>query len=711
VAESSVAIRRIDSEYRIPSDHPEPFALRDRLDGILRSHVNRSLAYALRYGISASDESLLFIRNIDIDIVLNADWSDREIADVWAEAIARSIAQSVRRRTMGEESAWFASHVEYLAEYIRQTSAGTAANRWYFQTFEGLRLLSASAAIRTALSRNSSEGLAALHSLSVQDLTATLNVMTRADIRRALEILFTGGLTSSDAMARVIVHTWNTGPVTPTAYAEDEPACVMQLCIEVTRDRARFAGEALVNAAKALVRLVRLMQVSDAAVIRHAVKAGEVAALYLAAGASDGEVIAPICAWPADIRFEVTRRPDEQSDAGTPYETHAKYPGASPVDVAGNTGSPTPHSATETGASSVCVAAKPAAGSSAGETDLKGTALSGVDGSRGQPELTRLPAESTAENILLHTSFGGLFLLLPSLDEMLPADLLAVWPGIENCSAAAILRLLVISRCFSRRRAGAASADQAVKQMVGASAITLRALADWQAAIKPRMWKDLAHRLSSRATGLNPAVLVSSIPTPGGKTAIAIESGRGLWLSAVSYKQGGCTGPAARVVRSVETADVIAVQDPLLASSLVNAGCSGQVVDIAERLPDAFASDTALADQVARIHRLPDEFRYLAGQPPYGLTHDADLTIRVLAQNMMRLFAARLPGFAQSSLDHLNTNFLAFSATAEFEPSGRIVVRTSRPPLHLILSLTGISRGSYRLSWMPQSTIALYPEA
>jgi hypothetical protein len=55
-------------------------------------------------------------------------------------------------------------------------------------------------------------------------------------------------------------------------------------------------------------------------------------------------------------------------------------------------------------------------------------------------------------------------------------------------------------------------------------------------------------------------------------------------------------------------------------------------------------------------------------------------------------FARRLPGFAKSSVDYLWRNFLDIDAVVEPEED-RVVVRCGRAPLHLVLALTGMTRG------------------
>jgi hypothetical protein len=75
----------------------------------------------------------------------------------------------------------------------------------------------------------------------------------------------------------------------------------------------------------------------------------------------------------------------------------------------------------------------------------------------------------------------------------------------------------------------------------------------------------------------------------------------------------------------------------------------------------------------------------------------------------MRAFAWRLPGFASSNLRYLWGNFLDFSASLD-EETDRRVVRVGRPPLRLVLGLTGSTRQSYRLSWLDERPLTLFEE-
>jgi hypothetical protein len=108
-----------------------------------------------------------------------------------------------------------------------------------------------------------------------------------------------------------------------------------------------------------------------------------------------------------------------------------------------------------------------------------------------------------------------------------------------------------------------------------------------------------------------------------------------------------------------------------------------------------------LTEAAAPYFDLPE-----SGSAPDG----ADELVRIIAFLILRAFAWRVPGFALSSPDHLNANFLRFSAKVSLEPS-RLLVRLCQPPLGILLNLNGMNRQQYTLPWLAQPHIELFPEA
>lgn len=152
----------------------------------------------------------------------------------------------------------------------------------------------------------------------------------------------------------------------------------------------------------------------------------------------------------------------------------------------------------------------------------------------------------------------------------------------------------------------------------------------------------------------------------------------------------------------------ILYSDPSLIS-LLRANFAGlDVVNVSDHTIDPAEVETLPIDSIlARVDKLPDELEFLALPVSLKIARPLDLALSVVAQNLLRGVAWCLPSFARSNLPYLSRNFLDFSASIEEEPARRIV-RLGRPPLHLILNMTGITRQSYRLSWLDERTFALF---
>ena len=113
---------------------------------------------------------------------------------------------------------------------------------------------------------------------------------------------------------------------------------------------------------------------------------------------------------------------------------------------------------------------------------------------------------------------------------------------------------------------------------------------------------------------------------------------------------------------------------------------------------------------LARLDKLQDDLEFLRLPGRWKIARPLDRALSIAAQHLLRGMAWRLPGFAGSNLPYLSRNFLEFAATHGRRCRARRVVRVGRPPLHLILSMTGMTRQSYRLSWLDERPFALFQE-
>jgi len=205
------------------------------------------------------------------------------------------------------------------------------------------------------------------------------------------------------------------------------------------------------------------------------------------------------------------------------------------------------------------------------------------------------------------TPYGGVFFLLPQLDELPLEDWLESWPAPAGAAPGSAMRLLVAAKCL-----GAGSAQVAFHDAV------LRALLH-----------------------IGPDFTLASA---------------GAWLRRVGPERRRSLLRAAKAEAKMERVDL----------------------------------------------RSPAEERARLAFPPHvRIARAWDDALYAIAQLALRRFARRLPGFARSGFVHLHRNFLDAVATleAEFE---RLVARVARPPLYLVLNLTGMTRTSYTIRGEPR---------
>jgi hypothetical protein len=314
-----------------------------------------------------------------------------------------------------------------------------------------------------------------------------------------------------------------------------------------------------------------------------------------------------------------------------------------------------------------------------------------------------------------YTPFGGIFLLLPLLDELPLEEATRGWPNAEAATAAALVRFLLLVKCFGQPRACNLFYDPLVRDLLGVSAdFSLASLAVWQRGIAAAHRQTFLASLESwhteRGAVQGKTHILTHAAARGGPVAILMDGARGVWLHAAGF----LVRRPERLVESlwgrISSPDSIVLSAPVYLDTLRATFPDRQVVSL---LDDAIKPmvevDAALAEVLMRLQRLPDDLAYLSLPKALGLARPFDLALSVAAQGVMRAFAWRLPGFAGSNLPYLHRNFLDFAGSVEEEATRR-VVRLGRPPLHLVLNMTGMNRSAYGVSWLEAPPFALFPE-
>lgn len=291
-------------------------------------------------------------------------------------------------------------------------------------------------------------------------------------------------------------------------------------------------------------------------------------------------------------------------------------------------------------------------------------------------------------------------LLLAPLAAAMPFEEVArAWPPIGRdgdpparcATSAALLRLLAIATACGGERASRVLDDDTARLLAGVGSGVSRAqLREW-----------LAERTAADAVRLEDAVgvwrvengssacnlwMLADVDSDTRECVVAINCARGCWF----------------VVRE-NAADDEEMHERVRRI----AGADSRVIASAE-VPAEYQSDDAVMATFARRDRVSDELRWLALPGSIGAPRACELALATVAQGMLRDLAWRLPGFARASVPHLWTNFLAVDAQLEHTPT-QVIACLSRPPLAMIASMAGLMRARYRLPWLGDRTVALYP--
>jgi hypothetical protein len=374
----SCTIRRLHLSLLAPRDHPEPEALRARVADAVAGALETSLAQALG---DLPGEGVLRIGRMEIDLSLDAALSP----EATAERLAESVAESIRRARDDGAQIWsFPDRAHYRAAFLRELVRGTAWQRWWFKSFDGVKPLALTAAVRTCLAADPREGIDALAAMPEHERVRVLSVLSAADAASLIR-----GLTAG----------------VPDVDVEDAVEALVS-----ARRQSSLDGSAQEPRIAALFTLVRLVLAER----RNA--CGRVAALVLALADLD-HVLARMTTAKRTVLL------GDLAEAGEVARPEALTP-----DLL---------------ARLAPLVALPRA--------IRERLL--------ETARVQQPAAPSAD-ALRHTPFGGLFLLLPSLDwaELQGACAGAEWDD-DKAAPEALIALLTIAACAGRPRASALLAD------------------------------------------------------------------------------------------------------------------------------------------------------------------------------------------------------------------------------------------------------------
>lgn len=183
---NTIRIAHWRSEYRIARSHPQPARLRDRLDacaGIARDE----LAAGLDGWLDNLRGAVVLVRRLDVDGTVDVAGDVHRVARYWARRLAIALVDAVE--CGGDGVMHFPSDAAYRARFLVDLAAQRAWHTWFYRAFDGLRVLPASAAIRTVVLERGADGPAVLVAIGDSDWPSVVRALGETEARRVLDTL------------------------------------------------------------------------------------------------------------------------------------------------------------------------------------------------------------------------------------------------------------------------------------------------------------------------------------------------------------------------------------------------------------------------------------------------------------------------------------------------------------------------------------------
>lgn len=593
MTDGRLQIRRVHAQYLVQSGHPAPMRIKDRLDDEIKRNLPRVLSATFSSWFSETDSSLWFVRQLDIDLAVDAAGNGEHVAKTLTRQLGRALGDTLQDDADHNNVVHFANPAEFLAQFLSDLAAGIAWGRWYYESFFGLRMLPTSSALRTAVCDQAERGRAALIQLPGAELGNVLRALNRQDAQLILESLTQGAADDdfdSSETARFVARILDASSFSGL----DEWGRALYLYLRVAREQ-KEGGLQATDTELAVLRCSpdRLREVAEKLTITQ-----------------------------AQTRVDETER--------------------------------------------------------------------------------------------RNTPFGGAFLLLPILDELPLMEALCDWPHADEAAAISLVRFLLLVKCCGSRHVQSSLTDPLLRDLLLVPpTVSVGTLRDWQARVTTTHIENFLRTLvnSQRIQGkvADRTHILARTILDGVPAWVLIDGARGVWLVAQRYDTGQSPEPLEELredLSRLEQEEGMLFCDPTLLGRVLTEFPTLKVLSIADA-DQQVPKEESIQKLLARLGTLSTELSYLALPGSLQFSPSLDLAFSVAAQHILRNCAWRLPGFSESNLPYLTSNFLGFSASLEDEPTRR-VVHLSSPPLRLVLSITGMMRQTYRLSWLDDRLLTLF---
>ena len=657
--------------YRVSNRHSAPLQLQSLLDAKLESLFAEEFHRMLDAELDAADESVWRIRELAFDSFARPDLPGDVAARLCCRKFVEKVVAAVHGDSSTEESVRFADYATFLAHFLSDFAAGRAWGKWYFEEFEGIRVLSPSRAIVAVLRREPGQIASVICKLVVDGrLEGVLDSLAESDARDLLDICFDGAPSGSssqvDTLLGTILEAWSEAPLPAPASGEDHFRDSIRI---LARLAARSPGVRPSQPVRFLIHW--LLQ------LRRALTSAESPVLVdrIVQRLAAGQIGAAAALVPEDASAEslaALKFFAERMDGDTGW-------GSQVVAVILNAG-------------------------------VREKAVN---------------CDTLASGESLLSPFGSVFLIAPSflslrLDEV-AAEAAAACPDLENSSA--VLRHIVSIKFMGSGRATQSANDAALRLFSGVDEAVFRRnlesfdarKMDFQAARRSLL------RLMAEAGRAEAQVVFADLCVLGTLHAlVVVDLQRNEWLDMIPLSDA--SDAAVALASSLTDLDAALGRKPewtLLGESLASASDDSALLRLTGRFLTASRENETWLPQIAAeagvaprhianiVSSAQGNAAYLSLSSIFPEIHlPLDCFCSLLAHAALKGFARRLPGFESSSFEYLHERFFAGLATIRSTPD-QLRVRMPAGPLSVVMRMAGLFEQRFSLPWWKGREVCL----
>lgn len=665
--EAHITVGRWSGTYHVPRDFPVPQTVQHRVDDIVASQLAASCSSYLKNYLSADNPEVWRIRNLTLNVSLDAEFSNTVGVVV---DCARNFASELLSVLDSGESATvvrFPNQVAFLTQFLSDLATGRAWGKWYYEEFSELRVLSERQAICTIFLRPDTPSVELLLQLaSIGRLESVLQRLNDADARLIFDLCFANVSSASRGISLqkwtgMVLELWNSAPLRAGSRQENRSRDSLRLFVRtVSRFPAGNGDPQLKAAIDGLLELRRVLS----------------------------EI-------PSPVLLDSLIRTLAVGDCSAALDRIARSGVSDPVN-----------------------ALSFFAQTMQGDAVWGGQAAAVILGETHQRRFLTSTTISEGESLL--SSFGGVFLLATSLEALQFAELArtAALPSDSPDRVAALLRHLIAAKCLGRNRFADASDDPAIRLFSGLEATPFRQSAE--ALNVSQLDLSAAHSILLQAIlardETHPPVLFADIVSfeQDGAALLLRDLARDEWLDLVpiSSKSDLAAVVNTCVRRVCAFGGELFIADSL--SSLqrnLDAAATPHVPNASMEEQLATRLGLTRAQLLLRLQSPQHHYSYfsLSGiWPDFELAPALDCFCTLISRAALRHFSRKLFGFESSSPHHLYQNFLA--GLSELRRTGEsLEVHLPVSPLSMILRMAGLHEQKFSPSWLKGMEVWLLP--